>query len=149
MLGGTGNDTLLGGEGNDLLFGGAGNDMLTGGKGNDILSGGAGADTFVWKAGDIGQDVIKDFKLSEGDRLDLTDLLQGERGTTIDNYLKITTVGGESTLQISTEGKLNAAGGLANADVSIKLEGVNWSNTSINSLISGADPTIKIDNNNS
>ncbi|WP_438825961.1 beta strand repeat-containing protein [Pseudomonas fluorescens] len=149
LLGGTGNDTLLGGEGNDLLFGGAGNDLLTGGKGNDMLSGGTGADTFVWKAGDIGQDVIKDFKLSEGDRLDLTDLLQGERGTTIDNYLKITTVGGESTLQISTEGKLNAAGGLANADVSIKLEGVNWSNTSINSLISGADPTIKIDNNNS
>ncbi|MFJ4445861.1 immunoglobulin-like domain-containing protein, partial [Pseudomonas sp. NPDC089422] len=149
LLGGTGNDTLLGGEGNDLLFGGAGNDTLIGGKGNDILSGGAGADTFAWKAGDIGQDVIKDFKLSEGDRLDLTDLLQGERGTTIDNYLKITTVGGESTLQISTEGKLNAAGGLANADVSIKLEGVNWSNTTINSLISGADPTIKIDNNNS
>lgn len=53
------------------------------------------------------------------------------------------------TLQISTEGKLNAAGGLANADVSIKLEGVDWSHTSINSLISGADPTIKIDNNNS
>nr|WP_256574469.1 MULTISPECIES: immunoglobulin-like domain-containing protein [unclassified Pseudomonas] len=149
LLGGTGNDTLLGGEGNDLLFGGAGNDTLIGGKGNDILSGGAGADTFVWKAGDLGQDVIKDFKLSEGDRLDLTDLLQGERGTTIDNYLKITTVGGESTLQISTEGKLNAAGGLANADVSIKLEGVDWSHTSINSLISGADPTIKIDNNNS
>ena len=68
---------MLGGEGNDLLFGGAGNDVLTGGKGNDMLSGGAGADTFVWKAGDIGQDVIKDFKLSEGDRLDLTDLLQG------------------------------------------------------------------------
>ncbi|WEZ88825.1 retention module-containing protein [Pseudomonas sp. NyZ480] len=148
LLGGAGNDTLLGGDGNDLLFGGAGNDALTGGKGNDILSGGAGADTFVWKLGDIGQDVIKDFKMSEGDRLDLSDLLQGERGSTIDNYLKITTVGGESTLQISTEGKLNAAGGLANADVSIKLEGVNLSNTTINSLISGADPTIKIDNSN-
>uniref|UniRef100_UPI000AB79FF9 immunoglobulin-like domain-containing protein n=1 Tax=Pseudomonas sp. NBRC 111124 TaxID=1661039 RepID=UPI000AB79FF9 len=149
LLGGTGNDTLLGGEGNDLLFGGAGNDTLIGGKGNDILSGGTGADTFVWKMGDTGQDVIKDFKLGEGDRIDLTDLLQGERGSTIDNYLKITTTAGESTLQISTEGKLNAAGGLANADVSIKLEGVNWSNTTINSLISGADPTIKIDNNNS
>ncbi|MCV9922014.1 type I secretion C-terminal target domain-containing protein [Pseudomonas sp. BT-42-2] len=93
--------------------------------------------------------MIKDFKPAEGDRLDLSDLLQAERGTTIDNYLKITTVGGESTLQISTEGKLNAAGGLANVDVSIKLEGVNWSNTTINSLISGADPTIKIDNSNS
>ncbi|MFP5427465.1 MAG: retention module-containing protein [Gammaproteobacteria bacterium] len=149
LLGGTGNDTLLGGEGNDVLFGGAGKDTLIGGKGNDILSGGAGADTFVWKAGDLGNDVIKDFKPAEGDRLDLSDLLQAERGTTIDNYLKITTVGGESTLQISTEGKLNAAGGLANVDVSIKLEGVNWSNTTINSLISGADPTIKIDNSNS
>nr|WP_244891355.1 immunoglobulin-like domain-containing protein [Pseudomonas soli] len=149
LLGGTGNDTLLGGEGNDMLFGGAGNDILIGGKGDDIMTGGSGADTFVWKAGDLGNDVIKDFKASEGDRLDLRDLLQGEKASTIDNFLKITTVGGESTLQVSTEGKLNAAGGLANADVSIKLEGVNWSNTTINSLISGADPTIKIDNSNS
>jgi len=29
--------------------------------------------------------------------------------------------------------------------VTIKLEGVNWSNTTVNSLISGADPTIKVD----
>ncbi|MDZ5605485.1 immunoglobulin-like domain-containing protein [Pseudomonas sp. RP23018S] len=149
LLGGSGNDTLYGGEGNDMLFGGSGNDVLVGGKGDDVLVGGAGADTFVWKAGDSGNDVIKDFKPSEGDRLDLSDLLQGEKGSTIDNFLKITTFGGESTLQVSSEGKLNAAGGLANADVSIKLEGVNWSNTSINSLISGADPTIKIDNSNS
>ncbi|BDU09561.1 hypothetical protein PRtIB026_A04170 [Pseudomonas sp. RtIB026] len=149
LLGGTGNDTLLGGEGNDILFGGAGNDILIGGKGDDIMTGGSGADTFVWKSGDLGKDVIKDFKASEGDRLDLSDLLQGEKASTIDNFLKITTVNGESTLQVSTEGKLNAAGGLANADVTIKLEGVNWSNTTINSLISGADPTIKIDNSNS
>ncbi|TLP54437.1 type I secretion C-terminal target domain-containing protein, partial [Pseudomonas mosselii] len=149
LLGGSGNDTLLGGEGNDLLFGGAGNDTLIGGKGNDIMTGGSGADTFVWKAGDVGNDVIKDFNVKEGDRLDLSDLLQGEKGTTIDNFLKITTVNGESTLQVSTEGKLNAVGGLANADVTIKLEGVNWSTTTINSLISGADPTIKIDNSNS
>ncbi|MCE1116558.1 immunoglobulin-like domain-containing protein, partial [Pseudomonas sp. NMI795_08] len=149
LLGGSGNDTLLGGEGNDLLFGGAGNDTLIGGKGDDIMTGGTGADTFVWKAGDLGNDVIKDFNVKEGDRLDLSDLLQGEKASTIDNFLKITTVGGESTLQVSTEGKLNAAGGLANADVTIKLEGVNWSNTTINSLISGGDPTIKIDNSNS
>jgi len=103
----------------------------------------------VWKAGDTGSDVIKDFKASEGDRLDLKDLLQGEKASTIDNFLKITTAGGDTTLQVSSEGKLNAAGGLANADVTIKLEGVNWSNTTINSLISGADPTIKIHNNDS
>ncbi|WP_342650023.1 immunoglobulin-like domain-containing protein [Pseudomonas sp. REB1044] len=149
LLGGTGNDTLIGGEGNDLLIGGAGNDILIGGKGDDILIGGSGADTFVWKAGDFGNDVIKDFNQQEGDRLDLRDLLQGEKASTIDNFLKITTVNGESTLQVSSEGKLNASGGVANADVSIKLQGVDWSHSSINSLIAGADPIIKIDNANS
>ncbi|SNT33817.1 surface adhesion protein, partial [Pseudomonas japonica] len=147
--GGAGNDMLLGGSGNDTLLGGEGNDLLFGGKGNDTLTGGSGADTFIWKAGDTGNDIIKDFKAAEGDRLDLSDLLQGEKASTIDNYLKITTANGDSTLQVSSEGKLNAAGGIANADVTIKLEGVNWSNTTINSLISGADPTIKIDHNNS
>ncbi|PRA53374.1 adhesin, partial [Pseudomonas sp. MYb187] len=149
LLGGSGKDTLIGGEGNDTLLGGEGNDILFGGKGDDTLTGGGNADTFVWKAGDTGKDVIKDFKPAEGDRLDLSDLLQGEKVSTIDNFLKITTVNGESTLQVSSEGKLNAAGGLANADVTIKLEGVNWANTTINSLVTGADPTIKIDHSNS
>ncbi|WP_259744346.1 type I secretion C-terminal target domain-containing protein, partial [Pseudomonas protegens] len=149
IFGQGGNDLLDGGKGNDILLGGTGNDTLIGGQGNDILIGGSGADTFVWKAGDTGNDVIKDFKASEGDRIDLRDLLQGESASTIDNFLKITTVDGVSTLQVSSEGKLNAAGGLANADVTIKLEGNNWSNANINSLIAGSDPTIKIDHNNS
>ncbi|MFP3406562.1 immunoglobulin-like domain-containing protein, partial [Pseudomonas sp. SIMBA_065] len=149
LFGQGGDDTLDGGRGNDILLGGTGKDILIGGQGDDILIGGSGADTFVWKSGDLGNDVIKDFKVAEGDRIDLKDLLQFEKGSTIDNYLKITTVDGSSTLQVSSEGKLNAAGGLANADVTIKLEGVNWSNTSINSLISGGDPTIRIDNKDS
>ncbi|WP_397437410.1 retention module-containing protein [Pseudomonas chlororaphis] len=149
IFGQGGNDLLDGGKGNDILLGGTGNDTLIGGAGNDILIGGSGADTFVWKAGDTGNDVIKDFKASEGDRIDLRDLLQGESASTIDNFLKITTVDGTSTLQVSSEGKLNAAGGIANADVTIKLEGNNWSNTNISSLIAGSDPTIKIDHNNS
>ncbi|MFJ4259126.1 immunoglobulin-like domain-containing protein, partial [Pseudomonas monteilii] len=149
LFGQGGNDTLDGGKGNDILLGGTGNDTLIGGQGNDILIGGSGADTFVWKAGDIGNDVIKDFKVAEGDRIDLKDLLQGEKGSTIDNYLKLTTVEGTTTLQVSSEGKLNAEGGIANADVTIKLEGVNWSNTTVNSLISGADPTIIIHNKDS
>ncbi|MGV8570684.1 MAG: immunoglobulin-like domain-containing protein, partial [Pseudomonas asiatica] len=147
--GGKGNDILIGGLGKDTLLGGEGNDILLGGKGDDTMTGGSGADTFVWKAGDTGKDVIKDFKVAEGDRIDLKDLLQGEKGSTIDNYLKLTTVEGTTTLQVSSEGKLNAAGGIANADVTIKLEGVNWSNTTINSLISGADPTIIIHNKDS
>ncbi|MEG0631195.1 MAG: retention module-containing protein [Pseudomonas sp.] len=145
LFGQGGNDYLDGGKGNDILLGGTGNDTLIGGQGNDILIGGTGADTFVWRSGDVGNDVIKDFKASEGDRIDLRDLLKGETDSTIDNFLKLTTVDNVTTLQISSEGKLNAAGGLANADVTIKLEGNNWSGQTINSLISGADPTIKVD----
>nr|WP_161990864.1 Ig-like domain-containing protein [Pseudomonas caspiana] len=158
LLGGAGNDILFGqggndlldaGKGNDILLGGSGNDSLMGGQGNDILIGGSGADTFVWKAGDTGNDVIKDFKASEGDRIDLRDLLQGETGSTIDNFLKITTVDGVSSLQVSSAGKFNGAdGAAAQPDVTIKLEGNNWSSANINSLIAGSDPTIKIDHNN-
>ncbi|WP_230388528.1 immunoglobulin-like domain-containing protein, partial [Pseudomonas putida] len=158
LTGGNGNDILFGqggidrldgGRGNDMLLGGSGDDFLTGGHGHDTLIGGAGKDTFIWKAGDYGNDVIKDFKSAEGDRIDLKDLLVNETGKTIDNYLKMSFADGSTTLQISSEGKLNAAGGVANADVTIKLEGVNWSGNSINSLISGSDPLIRIDNKDS
>ncbi|UWF49513.1 LapA family giant adhesin [Pseudomonas sp. N3-W] len=158
LLGGAGNDILFGqggddvldgGKGNDILLGGTGNDTLIGGPGNDILIGGAGADTFVWKAGDTGNDVIKDFNANEGDRIDLRDLLQGETGSTIDNFLKITTVDGVSSLQVSSGGKFNSADATAAApDVTIKLEGNNWSTANIHSLIAGSDPTIKVDHNN-
>ncbi|RWU23456.1 hypothetical protein DM813_09865, partial [Pseudomonas alkylphenolica] len=141
--------SLLASEEQDILFTQSDSHTVYGNHGNDLLVGTNAADTFVWKAGDTGNDVIRDFKPVEGDRLDLSDLLQGEKASTIDNYLKITTVNSESTLQVSSEGKLNDAGGLANADVTIKLEGVNWANTTINSLVSGADPTIKIDHSNS
>ncbi|NHX00193.1 LapA family giant adhesin [Pseudomonas koreensis] len=150
LFGSGGNDLLDGGKGNDILLGGTGNDTLIGGQGNDILIGGSGADTFVWKAGDTGNDVIKDFKASEGDRIDLRDLLQGETGSTIDNFLKITTVDGTSSLQVSSAGKFNSGdAAAATPDVTIKLEGNNWSSANIHNLIAGSDPTIKVDHNNS
>ncbi|WP_372241195.1 immunoglobulin-like domain-containing protein [Pseudomonas sp. S150] len=150
LFGSGGNDLLDGGKGNDILLGGTGNDTLIGGQGNDILIGGSGADTFVWKAGDTGNDVIKDFNANEGDRIDLRDLLQGETGSTIDNFLKITTVDGTSSLQVSSAGKFNSGdAAAATPDVTIKLEGNNWSTANIHNLIAGSDPTIKVDHNNS
>ncbi|WP_434767314.1 LapA family giant adhesin [Pseudomonas triticicola] len=159
LLGGAGNDILFGsggtdlldgGKGNDILLGGSGNDTLIGGQGNDILIGGSGGDTFVWKSGDTGNDVIKDFKASEGDRIDLRDLLQGETGSTIDNFLKITTVDGTSSLQVSSAGKFNSGdAAAATPDVTIKLEGNNWASANLHNLIAGSDPTIKVDHNNS
>jgi Mg-chelatase subunit ChlD len=147
-----GNDTLLGGHGNDILFGQGGNDVLVGGKGNDILFGGAGADTFTWKAGDTnsgGFDVIKDFNKDAGDRIDLRDLLQGEDTDTLSKYLQVSNDGHDTILQVSTTGQFatnaTAAAAATTADVHIKVEGVTWSNAMVNSLVSGADPTIKVD----
>ncbi|MFM9925504.1 retention module-containing protein [Variovorax sp. H27-G14] len=145
LFGQGGNDMLDGGTGSDTLLGGAGNDTLIGGPGDDILIGGSGADTFVWKSGDTGYDVIKDFNAAQGDRIDLRDLLKGETDDTIGNFLRMSTTDGVSTLQISTTGKFTDAGSVANADVTIQLAGNNLSGSSINSLIMGADPMLRID----
>lgn len=150
--GSTGHDVLYGNGGNDLLNGGDGNDLLLGGVGNDTLTGGTGADTFMWQAGNIGSDVIKDFNSSEGDRIDLSDLLPDAANTgDITQYLQIDTL--TSTLKVSTAGTLNSGG---SADVTIKLENGSGGNVDfsslgststqiVNSLIAGADPIVKID----
>ena len=63
-----GNDSVRGGEGDDTLYGQAGNDRLDGGDGNDQLYGASGADTFVFSAG---HDIVRDFSIGEGDRLEV------------------------------------------------------------------------------
>ncbi|MGN2624992.1 Ig-like domain-containing protein [Stutzerimonas balearica] len=149
LRGESGDDQLNGGTGNDLLVGGAGDDILIGGLGDDQLTGGSGADTFTWKAGDLGKDSILDFNASEGDRIDLSDLLQGENDGNLLSYLRVDTT--TATLQISTTGVLNDTG--SNADVTIKLEnggaavdlssyGSNPTDI-INSLV--ADHIVKVD----
>ncbi|WP_069864815.1 retention module-containing protein [Pseudomonas citronellolis] len=142
LYGGAGNSILNGGTGNDTLYGGLGNDTLNGGKGNDTLTGGAGADTFIWRAGDTGNDTITDFKPTDGDRIDLVDLLPDAAHNDILSYLKVDTA--TSTLQISTTGQVNSS-----PDVTIKLTGVDlktYGATSadiVKSLVAGADPLVK------
>lgn len=147
-----GDDLLDGGTGNDILYGQGGNDIVIGSSGSDLLYGGTGADTFVWRAGDTGTagkadiDIIKDFKLLEGDRLDLRGLLQGEHKGNLEQYLQLLTDNGSSTLLVSSTGQFTAGSGPAGqADLRIHLEGLDLSSSSLNSLVAGADPTIRID----
>jgi len=70
LNGGPGNDLIRGGQADDLLSGGAGNDWLSGDRGSDTITGGAGADTFH-TFGDAGIDRVTDFRLSDGDRVQL------------------------------------------------------------------------------
>ncbi|GFE68804.1 calcium-binding protein [Chroococcus sp. FPU101] len=87
LNGGDGKDTLIGGTGNDYLNGGTGNDVLNAYGGSyevDNLAGGTGADKFIMgdanrafynypglPAGNYDYAVIADFKVSEGDKLQL------------------------------------------------------------------------------
>uniref|UniRef100_UPI0028975FA5 immunoglobulin-like domain-containing protein n=1 Tax=Comamonas terrigena TaxID=32013 RepID=UPI0028975FA5 len=133
--GGAGNDLLVGGAGNDTLSGGTGNDRLLGGQGNDTLIGGDGDDVFVWSKNDQGTiaapatDVVKDFGQGEAgkgsDKLDLSDLLQGEdNSTNLSKFLHIDREGANTVLKVSSSGVLNESGN--NFDQKITLEGVAW-----------------------
>ncbi|TKD21814.1 calcium-binding protein [Rhodobacter capsulatus] len=79
LNGGDGADRLIGGDGTDTLLGDAGNDVLISGRGADQLTGGQGADVFVFanvfdSGTGAGFDTITDFKRTEGDRIDLSDI---------------------------------------------------------------------------
>lgn len=95
---------LDGGAGADTLTGGLGDDILTGGSGADSLTGGAGADTFRFdRAGDAA-DHVTDFSEAQGDRIDLHDLLSGEAGLAISDYVSLQEVGGNTILSIDRDG---------------------------------------------
>ncbi|MFJ7793487.1 retention module-containing protein [Pseudomonas sp. NPDC096950] len=123
LTGDNNNNVINGGLGNDTLNGGGGDDLLIGGLGNNTLTGGSGADTFQWLAGNSGHDVVTDFTPGT-DKLDLSQLLQGENGTTasLDDYLHFTVTGSGASLVTSID--VSAMAG-ATPTQTIDLAGVN------------------------
>ena len=73
LAGNSGRNRLAGRSGIDSLQGLGGRDILAGGKGQDSLLGGTGGDTFVFATGD-GRDIVSDFAIADGDRIDLSRL---------------------------------------------------------------------------
>lgn len=140
LIGGSGSDQLYGGNGNDILIGddvliigsgagtrymqagsggegdcldgGNGNDLLIGGAGNDTLSGGNGADVFKFLSGANGKDRITDFDAREGDKIDISDVLEGgydPLADMISQFAKIEKQGHTYTLSIDADGSDNGA----------------------------------------
>ena len=72
-------DVIIGSDVGNKLYGDSGDDIIYGGAGTDTLYGENGADTFLFGASDSFGfiDTIKDFDLSEGDKIDISDLLVG------------------------------------------------------------------------
>ena len=123
LTGDQGNNVLNGGLGNDVLNGGGGEDILIGGPGNNTLTGGEGHDTFLYQAGNTGHDTITDFNFGI-DKLDLSQLLQGEHGdaNSLENFLHFSVSGSGASL-VSTIDVSSVAGGAATQ--TIDLAGVN------------------------
>ncbi|VVO05402.1 retention module-containing protein [Pseudomonas fluorescens] len=132
LIGSSYNDTLTGdsnaniitgGLGNDVLNGGGGDDFLIGGPGNNSLTGGQGNDTFQWLHGNSGHDVVSDFTPGT-DKLDLSQLLQGENATSasLDDYLHFKVTGSGASLVTSIDVSSTAG---AIASQTIDLAGVN------------------------
>lgn len=92
----------------DTLYGGAGDDTLVEGDGLDVLYGGDGADTFTFGSASAFNDVdqIGDFDTSEGDVIDISDVLSGYDAQTDDitDFVQITDNGTDSTLAIDANG---------------------------------------------
>ncbi|QRK85741.1 retention module-containing protein [Pseudomonas granadensis] len=123
LTGDNNSNVINGGLGNDTLNGGGGDDLLIGGLGNNTLTGGAGADTFQWLKGNSGHDLITDFTPGT-DKLDLSQLLQGENASTasLDDYLHFTVSGSGASVMTSID--VSAMAG-ATPNQTIDLAGVN------------------------
>lgn len=123
--GGAGTDSLDGGDGTDLLYGGDGTDTLYGKAGLDTMHGGAGADTFVMETASAfsNVDVIRDFSVSDGDILDLTDILDlvyDPINDDIADFVSFSESTGSTFVSVDRDG---TAGVYSMAQI-VKLEGV-------------------------
>lgn len=95
LFGSGGDDQLRGGEDDDIVKGGAGKDLLQGGAGADQLRGGSEADRFVFRFIEdstvliTGQDTVLDFKIGQGDKIDLhqIDARTGASGNQSFNFI--------------------------------------------------------------
>jgi hypothetical protein len=78
----------------NVLIGGPGNDVFHLGRGGDWVAGGAGADTFAYASTPWVGGGITDFNAAEGDRIDVSGLLQssgyGGSDPFADGFLKLT-----------------------------------------------------------
>jgi Ca2+-binding RTX toxin-like protein len=103
---GGGNDLLDGGAGADILYGEGGDDILVLGNGYDQANGGAGADTFAVTMIDAFVDKIHDFNASEGDVINIADVLDSYDPLSDDiaDFVQLVQNGSDTELQISAHG---------------------------------------------
>jgi Ca2+-binding RTX toxin-like protein len=115
---GDGSDTLsgianvTGSSHDDTITGDSNDNVLYGNGGNDYITGGAGADTFLLKGATAmtGVTTIADFNTTDGDKLDIADLIPTYDPSTdpyqiaINNFVELTTSGGSTQVKVDVDG---------------------------------------------
>ena len=109
LVGSTFDDLLTGDKGANELYGGAGNDILRGNSGADTLFGGDGNDTYVFMKKDVmldgvhqGVDRLADFQ--SNDSIDIRDFFKGSPPADLDQVVKLTRDGSQTTLSVDAGG---------------------------------------------
>ena len=111
-------DNLRGSKGDNLIAGNAGDDLIRGAEGADYLSGGMGHDTFQYLKKDVvqggvhqGVDMIIDF--TTADTLDLKDITKGHTVANIEDFIRVTDNGQDSTVCAKIGGQFQEVAHLA------------------------------------
>lgn len=110
LTGSAHNDDLTGDGNANTLKGLGGDDTLYGHGGADVLYGAGGADTFVFKSATVfsGDDTIKDFSTTDGDAIDIADVIDYDPLTdVITDFVQITDNGVDSFLAVDWDGGAN------------------------------------------
>ena len=112
------NVVTLSGAGTDA------DDIISGGAGTDTLYGGGGADTFIFEAASAfaQTDTIMDFSTTDGDILDISDIITGAFSGNIKDYVQFTSDGatGDTLVQVDANG---TAGGTVFSTIA-RLDGI-------------------------
>jgi surface adhesion protein len=126
----------LGNEGDNIIQSLAGDDTLVGNAGSDTLTGGLGSDTFDYNSNNDGHDIITDFSLSEGDKLDISDLVDYQVNNNLADFVSVENIGNDSIVHIDSDGE----NGTGESYVSITL-----SNTTLSfEDLSSANALVKV-----
>ncbi|MFZ6050190.1 beta strand repeat-containing protein [Pseudomonas sp. CR3202] len=142
--GSQGSGTLVGSMLADVLSGGDGDDILVGRGGDDALSGGAGSDVFAYRNLGEGVDSILDYSFADGDKLDLSGLLDANfvaASSRIEDFVQLTQSGSDITVQVDADG---AANGTAFAPVIVLVGCATEGNDQVMALFGGEGQVLNV-----
>ncbi|MDF3022813.1 MAG: hypothetical protein K0R10_174 [Alphaproteobacteria bacterium] len=108
-IGNAGHNLITGAAAQNTLSGMTGNDTLDGGAAADTLTGGTGADNFKFTVIDGTVDLVTDFNRSQGDKIDIDDIVSGYDpfSSDLNEFVRFDNTGTNALLWVDGDGAVN------------------------------------------